>query len=134
MGTTEYRLAATRPGARRVRRGLLVGLAVSVASAVWLTLLTPATFADDLTDQRKQIQRQITQTKHDLSESSAALQAAGVAVARTQAQLDLAEAKLAQTQRELAVARGQGRRGGGQAQEGPGRPRRGQGGGGRGPA
>jgi murein DD-endopeptidase MepM/ murein hydrolase activator NlpD len=105
MGTTEYRLAAARRGIVRVRRGLLVGLAVLVASAVWSTLLTPATFADDLTDQRKQIQRQITQTKHELSESSGALRAAGIAVTRTQAQLDLAEAKLAQTQRDLAAAR-----------------------------
>src|SRR5918997_1382662 len=105
MGTNEYRLAAVRRAIHRVRRGLLVGLAVSVASAVWCTLLTPETFADDLTDQRKQIQRQITQTKHDLSESSEALRKAGIAVARTQAQLDFAEAKLAQTQRELAVAR-----------------------------
>jgi murein DD-endopeptidase MepM/ murein hydrolase activator NlpD len=102
IGTTEHRLAAARRATRRV---LLVGLAVSVASAVWLALLPPETFADNLTDQRKQIQRQITQTKHDLSESSAALRAAGIAVARTQAQLDLAEAKLAQTQRDLAVAR-----------------------------
>src|SRR3712207_4740258 len=105
MGTNEYRLAAVRRAIHRVRRGLLVGLAVSVASAVWCTLLTPETFADDLTDQRKQIQRQITQTKHDLSESSEALRKAGIAVTRTQAQLDFAEAKLAQTQRELAVAR-----------------------------
>jgi murein DD-endopeptidase MepM/ murein hydrolase activator NlpD len=105
MGTTEYRLDAARRTRCRVRRGLLVGLAVWVASAVWLTLLPPDTFADDLTDQRKQIQRQITQTKHDLSESSAALRAAGIAVTRTQARLDLAEAKLAQTQRDLAVAR-----------------------------
>jgi murein DD-endopeptidase MepM/ murein hydrolase activator NlpD len=105
MGTTEYRLAAVRRGAAWVRRVLLVGLAVSVASAVWFTLLTPATFADDLTDQRKQIQRQITQTKRDLSESSEALRAAGVALARTQGLLDLAQDKLARTQRELAVAR-----------------------------
>src|SRR5918997_45389 len=105
MGTNEYRFDAVRRCILRVRRVLLVGLAVSVASAVWCTLLTPETFADDLTDQRKQIQRQITQTKHDLSESSEALRKAGIAVARTQAQLDFAEAKLAQTQRELAVAR-----------------------------
>jgi murein DD-endopeptidase MepM/ murein hydrolase activator NlpD len=105
MGTNEYRFDAVRRCILRVRRVLLVGLAVSVASAVSCTLLTPQTFADDLTDQRKQIQRQITQTKHDLTESSEALRAAGIAVTRTQAQLDLAEAKLAQTQRELAVAR-----------------------------
>jgi murein DD-endopeptidase MepM/ murein hydrolase activator NlpD len=103
MGTTEYRRAATRRGIHSLRRGLLVGLVVSVASAVWLALLTPAT-ADDLTDQRKQIQRQISQTKHDLSESSEALKTAGVAVARTQAMLDLAQQKLDQTRRELAVA------------------------------
>ena len=75
MGTTEYRRAATRRGIKCLRRVLLVGLVVSVASAVWLALLTPAT-ADDLTDQRKQIQRQITQSKHDLSESSEALKTA----------------------------------------------------------
>src|SRR5829696_7460856 len=103
LGTTEYRTRAARPGRRRVRRGLLVALTVSVASAVWLTLLTPAT-ADDLTDRRKQISRQINQTKHDLSESSAALRRAGIAVARTQAQLDLAQAELRKTQSELAVA------------------------------
>ena len=105
MGTTKYSHAAARQGTHRVRRGLLVGLAVSVASAVWFTLLTPATFADDLTDQRKQIQRQITQTKHDLSESSAALRAAGIAVARTQGQLNAARARLSKTRSELAVAR-----------------------------
>jgi murein DD-endopeptidase MepM/ murein hydrolase activator NlpD len=92
------------PGLRRVRRGLLVALTVSVASAVWLTLLTPAT-ADDLTDQRKQIAKQINRTKHDLSESSAALKKAGVEVARTQGRLDVAEAKLRKTQSELAVAK-----------------------------
>jgi len=69
-----------------------------------MTLLTPAT-ADDLTDRRKQISRQINQTKHDLSESSAALKRAGVEVARTQARLDLAEAELRKTQSELAVAK-----------------------------
>jgi len=104
LGTTEYRTRAAGPGRRRVRRGLLVALTVSVASAVWLTLLTPAT-ADDLTDRRKEIARQINQTKHDLSESSAALKRAGVEVARTQARLDLAEAKLRRTQSELAVAK-----------------------------
>jgi murein DD-endopeptidase MepM/ murein hydrolase activator NlpD len=104
MGTTEYRTRAARPRRRRVRRGLLVALTVSVASAVWLTLLTPAT-ADDLTDRRKEISKQINQTKHELSESSAALKRAGVSVARTQAQLDLAEAELRKTQSELAVAK-----------------------------
>jgi murein DD-endopeptidase MepM/ murein hydrolase activator NlpD len=81
-----------------------VALTVSVASAVWLTLLTPAT-ADDLTDRRREIAKQINQTKHELSESSAALKRAGVEVARTQARLDLAEAKLRKTQSELAVAK-----------------------------
>jgi chromosome segregation ATPase len=106
MDTTEYRLTqAARRGALRLRRGLLVGLAVSVASAVWFTLLTPSTFADDLTDQRKHIQQQITQTKHDLSESSEQLETAGIAVARTQALLDIAQDKLDRTRRELAAAR-----------------------------
>ena len=105
MGTTEYRHHAARRGAVWARRVLLVGLAVSVASAVWFTLLTPATFADDLTDQRKQIQRQITRTKHELSESSESLRAAGIAVARTQGQLDVARAKLSKTRSELAIAR-----------------------------
>jgi murein DD-endopeptidase MepM/ murein hydrolase activator NlpD len=104
MGTTEYRHAAVWRGTLLVRRALFVGLVVSVACAVWLTLLTPAT-ADDLTQQRKQIQRQITQTKHELNESSEALKTAGIAVARTQALLDLAQDNLAQTRRELAVAR-----------------------------
>jgi murein DD-endopeptidase MepM/ murein hydrolase activator NlpD len=85
---------------------LLVALTLALASAVWLTLLTPAN-ADDLTDRRKQIARQIDQTRHDLSESSAALREAGVEVARTQAELDLAEARLRKTQSELAVAKAQ---------------------------
>src|SRR5215210_5419631 len=63
LGTTEYRPVAARRATRLLRRGLLAGLVISVASAVWLTLLTPAT-ADDLTNQRKQIQRQIAQTEH----------------------------------------------------------------------
>ena len=104
LGTTKYLTRGVMPGLRRVRRGLLVALTVSVASAVWLTLLTPAT-ADDLTDQRKQIAKQINRTKHDLSESSAALKKAGVEVARTQGRLDVAEAKLRKTQSELAVAK-----------------------------
>jgi murein DD-endopeptidase MepM/ murein hydrolase activator NlpD len=103
LGTTEYRPVAARRATRLVRRGLLTGLVVFVASAVWLALLTPAT-ADDLSNQRKQIQRQIAQTKHDLSESSQALRTAGIAVARTQGMLDVAEEKLAETRRQLAVA------------------------------
>jgi murein DD-endopeptidase MepM/ murein hydrolase activator NlpD len=95
---------AHRPSRRRVRRALLVALVVTVASGVWLTLLTPAT-ADDLTDRRRQIAKQINQTKHELSESSAALKKAGVEVARTQGQLNVAEAKLRKTQSELAVAK-----------------------------
>ncbi len=104
LGTTEYVVRQARTGGRRVRRGLLVALTVTLASAVWLTLLTPAT-ADDLTDRRKQIAKQITQTKHELSESSATLRKAGVEVARTQGRLDVAEAKLRKTQSELAVAK-----------------------------
>src|SRR5215210_4825847 len=103
LGTTEYRHVAAQCGIRKLRRGLLVALVVSVASAVWLTLLTPAT-ADDLTNQRKHIQRQIAQTKHELNESSEALKTAGIAVARTQAMLDVAQEKLAETRRELAAA------------------------------
>ena len=92
---------------------------MTVASAVWLTLLTPAT-ADDLTDRRKQIAKQISQTKHELSESIRRPEAAGVEVARTQAQLDVAEAKLRKTQSELAVAKAKDTAAAAKLQQGPG--------------
>ena len=126
LGTTEYVVRQARTGGRRVRRGLLVALTVTLASAVWLTLLTPAT-ADDLTDRRKQIAKQITQTKHELSESSAALRKAGVEVARTQGRLDVAEAEAAQDPERARRGQGEGRRRLDQATQGPGRPAQGQG-------
>ena len=83
----------------------LVVLAVTVASAVSFSLFIPAASADDLTHRRSEVKQAIAKTRNDLSESSHALTAAGVAVARTQAKLDVAQAKLAKTQRELVVAR-----------------------------
>jgi murein DD-endopeptidase MepM/ murein hydrolase activator NlpD len=83
----------------------LITLAVTVASAVSFSLFIPVVAADDLTDRRAEVKQAIAKTRNDLSESSHALTAAGVAVARTQAQLDVAQAKLAKTQRELVVAR-----------------------------
>ena len=61
IGTNEYRLAAVRRCIQRMRRVLLVGLGVSVASAVWCTLLTPETFADETTSASDP--RQISQTR-----------------------------------------------------------------------
>ena len=83
----------------------MVVLAVTVTSALSFSLFIPAASADDLTHRRSEVKQAIAKTRNDLNESSHALTAAGVAVARTQAKLDVAQARLAKTQRELVVAR-----------------------------
>ncbi|MBM7797582.1 murein DD-endopeptidase MepM/ murein hydrolase activator NlpD [Microlunatus panaciterrae] len=89
--------------ARRLRvfRGTV---ALMAAGAVGLTLMAPLASADDLTDHRDKVKKQISQTQRDLSESTKELSAAAVAVDRAQADLEVAQAQLARTEAELATA------------------------------
>ncbi len=84
-------------------------LAVSVASALTLTLLAPVASADDLNAQRTRVRQQLAKTRANLNESSKVLSAAGVAVDKAQVKLEGARGRLARTQQELAVARAKDR-------------------------
>ncbi len=84
---------------------MVTGVAVVVASALSFSLFLPAGHADNLTDRRAEVKRQIKATKAELKHSSKTLNTAVAAVTRTQVNLDAAQAQLAQTRRELAVAR-----------------------------
>ena len=84
---------------------MVTGLAVALASALSFSLFLPAGHADNLTDRRVEVKKQIAETKAELSHSSKALNAAAVAVTRTEAKLSDAQAQLARTRRELEVAR-----------------------------
>ena len=91
---THHGLRPTRHGGR------LRALALTGTLVVALTggLLVSSAQADDLTDQRDALKTQISRTKSDLNESSAALSNAGV-------QVDQAASRLASAQAELANAR-----------------------------
>jgi murein DD-endopeptidase MepM/ murein hydrolase activator NlpD len=78
---------------------------VLLVSALSFSMFLPETHADELTDRRTAVKRQIAATKAELSHSSKALNAAAVAVTRAQVKLDAARVQLAQTRRELAAAR-----------------------------
>ena len=84
---------------------MVTGLAVALASALSFSLFLPAGHADNLTDRRVEVKKQMPETKAELSHSSKALNAAAVAVTRTEVKLDAAQAQLARTRRELEVAR-----------------------------
>ena len=86
---------------------MVVGLAVTIVSALSFTMFLPEGHADDLTDRRAEVKRQIKATKAELNHSSQALNTAAVAVTRTEVRLDAAQAQLAQTRSELDVARTQ---------------------------
>ena len=92
-----------------VGRALRVTLAVSVCTAVTVSLMGQIASADDLTDRRDAVKQQLAKTRSDLSESSAALSEAAVAVDRTEIELGNARAQLAQTRVELAAAARQDR-------------------------
>jgi len=95
----------TASAARRLRARLSVTvLALSVTSALAVSLLAPAAAADSLTDRRERVAQQLARTKSQLNESSRALSEAGVAVDRAQARLDDARARLARTRAEVAAA------------------------------
>ncbi|WP_460768079.1 peptidoglycan DD-metalloendopeptidase family protein [Mariniluteicoccus flavus] len=75
------------------------------AVAIGLGGLAPVAYADDLTDQRDRVNRQLAQSQSNLHESNTALNAAADALARSQADLAEARSALAQTQAQLADAR-----------------------------
>ena len=68
-------------------------------------LLVTSAQADDLTDQRAALKQQISRTRTDLNESSAALSDAGVQVDVVASRLAAARADLARAQSALAVAK-----------------------------
>ena len=74
----------TRLGGRLHAVVLTGTLAVALAGG----LLVSTAQADDLTDQRAALKSQITRTKSDLNESSAALSNAGVQVDQAASRLD----------------------------------------------
>ena len=61
--------------------------------------------ADDLTDKRAALKQQISKTRSDLNESSAALSNAGVRVDQAESRLAAARAELARAQSALATAK-----------------------------
>jgi murein DD-endopeptidase MepM/ murein hydrolase activator NlpD len=87
--------------------GRLNALVLTGALVVALTggLLVSSAQADDLTDQRAALKQQITKTKSDLSESSAALSSAGVQVDQVASRLATARAELARAQSALSEAK-----------------------------
>jgi murein DD-endopeptidase MepM/ murein hydrolase activator NlpD len=101
-GPTEGRLRT--PSLLSVARVVRAAVAVTVCTAVSLALGGQLATADDLTDRRKDLQAQLAQTRSNLSESSAVLRRAALAVDRTSAALGTAQAALAQTRRQLAAA------------------------------
>ena len=89
---------------RRLPAALLAGaLAVTLAGG----LLVSNARADDLTDQRDALKQQISRTKSDLNESSAALSTAGVKVDETSSRLAAARAEQSRAESALAAARGE---------------------------
>ncbi|HST91267.1 MAG TPA: peptidoglycan DD-metalloendopeptidase family protein, partial [Brevundimonas sp.] len=101
-------LRADQPRVRSASASVLVCARKFFAVAALTGLLACAgvasAHADDLSDRRKAVAQQIARTKIALSESSQALNAAGVAVDQAQNQLVSAAAALAETQRLLAAA------------------------------
>ena len=85
-----------RAGFRLAAAAVLMGVCVGWA---------PPAVADDLTDQRDQINTKINQARADIEHSSAALVAAVQRLEQSQAQLQSARAELAAAQAELAGAR-----------------------------
>ncbi len=79
-------------------------VAVLAAALAW-SIAAPSATAEDLTDRRAQVEQQIAKTQGDLSESSHALSAAGVAVDQAQGNLEVAQDELARTQQQLTAAR-----------------------------
>ena len=76
-----------------------------MASAVGCTLFVSFASADDLTDQRMQVQAQLQQSQHDLGESTQQLNAAAIAVQSSRAELATAQRELASTRQALAEAK-----------------------------
>ena len=94
-------LAPHRPH-RRLPAAVLTG-----ALVVALTggLLVSSAQADDLTDQRTALKQQISRTKSDLNESSAALSKAGVQVDQVANRLAAARGELSRAQSALVAAK-----------------------------
>ena len=128
-GTTAHRRSADSLGGRI--RPLVVGLAVAVVSALSFSMFLPEGHADDLTDRRAEVKRQIKATKAELNHSSKALNTAAVAVTRTRGQ---ARRRAGAAGPDPAGARrgpGPGREDGRETQPDPRRARRREGGRGR---
>ncbi len=99
------------PTGRRARTaGLRRRLPAAVATGALVvtlagSLLVSTAQADDLTDQRDALKQQISRTKSDLSESSAALSNAGVRVDEAASRLASAQAEQSRAESALAAAR-----------------------------
>jgi murein DD-endopeptidase MepM/ murein hydrolase activator NlpD len=100
-GITAYLSTVYLAGTRTTRAAIAVG----IASALALTLLSPHAAADELTTQRARVKQQIAKTKRDLNESTKALSAAAVAVDKAQNKLEAATSKLATTRQGVAAAK-----------------------------
>ena len=98
----------TRPGGRLHALGVRVPSAVltgALVVALTAGLLVSTAQADDLTDQRNALKQQISTTKSDLTESSAALSNAGVQVDQAASRLAAAQAELSRAQGALTAAK-----------------------------
>ncbi len=85
---------------RRVRT--VVGLLA--VCAVGFTLAVPSASADDLSDKKARISKQLENSRQQLNESTSELSSAAAAVERSEQRLAGAEAELARTQQDLAMA------------------------------
>ncbi|GAA3557639.1 M23 family metallopeptidase [Microlunatus spumicola] len=86
----------------RVPSAVLTGALVVALTA---GLLVSTAQADDLTDQRNALKQQISRSKSDLTESSAALSNAGVQVDQAASRLASAQAELSRAQGALTAAK-----------------------------
>ncbi|MGI3780792.1 MAG: peptidoglycan DD-metalloendopeptidase family protein [Janthinobacterium lividum] len=98
---TLHGLRPTRLGGRLHALVLTGALVVALSGG----LLVSTAQADDLTDQRAELKTQISRTKTDLNESSAALSNAGVQVDQVASRLATARAELSQAQSALSGAK-----------------------------
>ncbi len=99
-------MVTARRGAalRAVRDHVRTVVCIAVASAVGFTLAPSGASADELTDQRQQVQAQLAQSQQSLGESTTQLNSAAIAVQSAQSELAAAQAELAATRVELRSA------------------------------
>jgi murein DD-endopeptidase MepM/ murein hydrolase activator NlpD len=80
-------------------------VAATAACSLMMTMaVIPLAAADDLEDRKQKVQGDISETLHDLDQTSAQLLAATQALDAAQAELDAAEDRLAKTRGELMAA------------------------------